>query len=144
MNNAMTIGQLARRAGVSIRALREYDALGLLYGLGRSDSNYRLFDDSVLWCLQMIGSLRSLGLTLKEIREISAVYLEHRSEAIGPYLQPVLDRALDRTEARIAALEEVRQRVRDFRAAHAAALAGRGDLELYRSDPRRQRFRVAS
>ncbi len=59
MNTAMTIGQLARRAGVSIRALREYDALGLLYGLGRSDGNYRLFDDSALWCLQMIGSLRS-------------------------------------------------------------------------------------
>ncbi len=144
MNTATTIGQLARRAGVSIRALREFDALGLLYGLGRSDSNYRLFDNSALWCLRMIGSLRALGLTLKEIREISAVYVEHRSEPIGPYLQPVLDRALDRTDARIAALQEVRQRVRHFRAAHAAALAGRADLELYRSDPRRRQFRVAS
>jgi len=47
-NKAMTIGQLARRAGVSIRTLREYDGLRLIYGLGRSGSNYRLFDESAL------------------------------------------------------------------------------------------------
>jgi len=141
---AMTIGRLARRAGVSIRALREYDTLGLLYGLGRSGSNYRLFDESALWCLQMIGSLRSLGLTLKEIQEISAVYVEHRGEPIGPHLREKLDRALDRTDARIAELQEIRRRVRGFRAAHATALAGRAHLELYAMDPRRQQQRVAS
>jgi len=140
----MTIGQLARRTGVSIRAMREYDALGLIYGLGRSGSNYRLFDESALWCLQLIGSLRPLGLTLKEIQEISAVYLHHRDERIGPYLQHKLDRALDRTEARIAELREVRDRVRHFRAAHAGALAGQTNLELYASDPRRHAIRVAS
>ncbi len=144
MKKAMTIGQLARRAGVSIKALREFDALGLLYGLGRSDSNYRLFDESALWCLQMIGSLRSLGLTLKEIQEISAVYLRHRDEPMGPHLQHSLDRALHRIEARIAELREVRHRVRRFRAAHAGALAGEMDLELYASDPRRHALRVAS
>ncbi|TMC47547.1 MAG: MerR family transcriptional regulator [Chloroflexi bacterium] len=57
----MTIGQLARRSGVSTRALREYEGLGLIYGLGRSGSNCRLFDASALWCLQVIRSLRSLG-----------------------------------------------------------------------------------
>jgi DNA-binding transcriptional MerR regulator len=144
MNKPMTIGQLARRTGVSIRALREYDALRLIYGLGRSGSNYRLFDESALWCLQIVGSLRSLGLTLKEIQEISAIYVEHRGEPIGPYLGEKLNRALDRTDARIAALQEIRQRVRHFRALHADALAGQADLELYLSDPRRPVFRVAS
>src|SRR5713226_5075550 len=143
MTKPMTVGQLARRTGVSIRALRDYDGLGLIYGLGRSGSNYRLFDESALWCLKMIGSLRSLGLTLKEIQEISAVYLQHRGEPIGPYLEQKLDHALDRTEARIAELQEVRHRVRRFRAAQAGALAGHEDLALYRSDPRRT-FRVAS
>ena len=144
MKKPMTIGQLARRAGVSIRALREYEGLGLVYGLGRSDSNYRLFDESALWCLHMIGSLRSLGLTLKEIEAVCAVYLHEPDEPIGPYLQQKLDRSLDRTEARIAALREVRDRVRRFRAAHASALAGQTDLELYASDPRRHPIRVAS
>ena len=142
MNKPMTIGQLARRTGVSIRALRQYDGLGLIYGLGRSGSNYRLFDESALWCLQIVGRLRSLGLTLKEIQDICAVYV-HQGEPIGPYLRQKLDRALDRIEARIAELREIRHRVRRFRAEHGGALAGEADLELYSSDPRHP-LRVAS
>lgn len=40
---ALTIGQLAQRTGVPIKVLREYEGLGFLYTLGRSESNYRLF-----------------------------------------------------------------------------------------------------
>jgi MerR family transcriptional regulator, copper efflux regulator len=144
MSKPMTIGQLARRSGVSIRALRELDGMKLVYGLGRSGSNYRLFDESALWCLQMIGSLRSLGLTLKEIQEICAVYIRRPGEPIGPHVRQKLDQALERAEARIAELQQVRDRIRRFRAVHGAALAGQADLPLYASDPRRQRFRVAS
>ena len=140
----MMIGQLARRTGASIRALREYEGLGLIYGLGRSGSNYRLFDESALWCLQMIGSLRSLGLTLKEIEAVCAVYVHQRSDPIGPHLQQKLDLALDRTETRIAELQEVRDRILRFRATHARGLAGQGELEPYASDPRRRAHRVAS
>ncbi len=92
----------------------------------------------------MIGSLRSLGLILKEIQEISAIYVEHRGELIGPYLREKLDRALDRTDTRIAELQDIRHRVRGFRAAHAVALAGRAHLELYALDPLGQLLRVAS
>ena len=144
MNKPMTIGQLARRTGASIRALREYEGLGLIYGLGRSGSNYRLFDESALWCLQMIGSLRSLGLTLKEIEDVCAVYVHQRSDPIGPHLQQKLDLALDRTETRIAELQKVRDRILRFRAAHARGLAGQGEVEPYASDPRRRVLRVAS
>jgi DNA-binding transcriptional MerR regulator len=144
MSKPMTIGQLARRSGVSIRALRELDGMKLVYGLGRSGSNYRLFDESALWCLQMIGSLRSLGLTLKEIQEICAVYIRQPGEPIGPHLRQKLDGALDRTETRIAKLKEVRERIRRFRAAHDAALAGQAELQLYAADPRRRALGVAS
>src|SRR2546425_3307166 len=112
----MTIGQLARRSGVSIKALLEYEGLALLYVLGRSESNYRLFDESALWCLHVIRSLRSLGLTVKEIQEISMTYGKRRAEPIGPHLQEKLDRAVDRIEARVAELQEIRQRILDFQA----------------------------
>ncbi len=144
ISKAMTIGQLARRSGVSIRALREYEDMGLIYGLGRSDSNYRLFDEYALWCLQVIRSLRALGLTLKEIQEISVVYCEHRGEPIGLHLREKLDRALVRIGARMGELQEIRHGIRSFRAAHARALAGQADLELYAVDPRRQPLEAAS
>jgi DNA-binding transcriptional MerR regulator len=40
---------------------------------GRSESNYRLFDSSALWCCQVIAHLRSLGLTIKEIEQLARV-----------------------------------------------------------------------
>jgi MerR family copper efflux transcriptional regulator len=55
----MTVGELARRTGLSIKAIRRYEALGLIYSAGRSEGNYRLFDDSALWCAQVIETLRS-------------------------------------------------------------------------------------
>lgn len=55
----MTVGQLSRRMGLSIKAIRQYEAFGLIYSAGRSDGNYRLFDESALWCVQLIETLRS-------------------------------------------------------------------------------------
>ena len=134
----LTIGQLARLTGVSIKALREYERLGLLYTLGRSESNYRLFDESALWCVQVIGSLRSLGLTLKEIQEVSAIYCERPDEPIGPHLADKLNQVLVRVETHISDLQALRQRIRDFQAAHAPALQGQNNLDLYAADPRRR------
>jgi MerR family copper efflux transcriptional regulator len=57
----MTIGELARRSGMSIRSIREYEALGLVCTICRSEGNYRLFDESALWCIEVIRDLRSLG-----------------------------------------------------------------------------------
>jgi hypothetical protein len=55
----MTVGQLARRTGVPAKALREYERLGWLYSRGRSEGNYRLFDEEALWCVRVITSLRA-------------------------------------------------------------------------------------
>jgi MerR family copper efflux transcriptional regulator len=40
------MGELSRRTGLSIKEIREYEGLGLIYSVGRSDSGYRLFDSS--------------------------------------------------------------------------------------------------
>ena len=61
----MTVGELARHTAMSAQAIRQFEGLGLIYSAGRSDANYRLFDESAIWCIQVIGSLRSLGLTIK-------------------------------------------------------------------------------
>lgn len=134
----MTIGQLARRTGVPIKTLREYESLGLIYTRGRSEGNYRLFGDEALWCVQVIQNLRSLGLTVKEIREIASIYLKRPGEPIGPHVQGKLDQALDRIERRMTELQALRQQILDFKAEHAAILAGQNDEVTYLSDPRRR------
>jgi DNA-binding transcriptional MerR regulator len=134
----MTIGQLSRRTGLSIKAIRQYEALGLIYSAGRSDGNYRLFDESALWCAQVIETLRSLGLTIKEIDRLARAYLRCPDESIGPRLAALLDAAERRVEDRIAEVAAVRGRIRRYRAQHAAALAGGSDGDLFGSDPRQR------
>jgi MerR family transcriptional regulator, copper efflux regulator len=135
----MTVGELSRRTGLSIKAIRRYEELGLIYSAGRSEGGYRLFDDSALWCAQVIETLRALGLTIKEIDELASAYLVRPDEPIGPRLAALLDGAERRINDRIAELMTVRGRIRDYRVRHAAALAGRPGAELFGTDPRRRR-----
>jgi MerR family copper efflux transcriptional regulator len=134
----MTIGELARRTGLSVKAIRDYEARGLIYTLGRSAGNYRLFDESALWCAQVIANLRAVGLTIKEIEHVAGEYLARPEEPIGPQIAPLLARAERRIEERIAELEQTRRRIQEFRAENAAALAGRAGADFVAPDPRRR------
>ena len=60
-STVMTIGALSSRTGVAVKALREYEDLGLIYTVGRSAGNYRLFDEEALWCVAVIITLRGSG-----------------------------------------------------------------------------------
>jgi MerR family copper efflux transcriptional regulator len=135
----MTVGELARRTGMSAKAIREFEGLGLIYSAGRSEGNYRLFDGSAIWCVQVIVNLRALGLTIKEIRQLAAVYLERPGEPIGPPLAALLDRAEQRIEQRRDQLAAIQRRIRAFRAANEAALVGHAEADLAAGDPRRPR-----
>src|SRR5437773_7166612 len=82
----MTIGTLARRTGVPVKTLREYEDLGLIYTVGRSPGNYRLFGEEALWCVGVVATLRGLGLTLSEIQQLATTYLAGTGEPVGPRL----------------------------------------------------------
>jgi DNA-binding transcriptional MerR regulator len=66
----LTIGQLARRAGVSRSALLHYEALGLLTAGARSPSGYRLYGESEEERLRLIRSYREAGLPVRTIGEL--------------------------------------------------------------------------
>src|SRR5260370_29487365 len=95
----MLVGGLSRRTGVPVKTLREYEDMGLIYTVGRSAGNYRLFDQEALWCVGMVGALRGLGLTLGEIREVTGSYLHRNGEPLGPRFAGLLSAARERTAA---------------------------------------------
>ncbi|MDQ0381446.1 MerR family transcriptional regulator [Amycolatopsis thermophila] len=134
----MTVGELSRRTGVPIKALREYTDSGLIYTMGRSESNYRLFTGDALRCVQWIGQLRGLGLTLAEIRDLARKCPQPNDELIGPRLAGLLRTARARLETRIAELQRTRDRITDFETAHRAELAGRAKSNGRAVDPRRR------
>src|SRR5438128_600447 len=116
-SHTMTIGHLSRRTGVPIKVLRTYEDLGFLYTLGRSEGNYRLFDEKTVWCVQVIQDLRSLGLTLKEIQALVTRSCERSGEPISVLLEARLAQVLARVEARISTLQALQQRILEFQAA---------------------------
>jgi DNA-binding transcriptional MerR regulator len=61
------IGDVARRSGVSARMLRHYDALGLVRPTGRTEGGYREYSAEDIRRIFHIESLRSLGLSLREV-----------------------------------------------------------------------------
>lgn len=63
----MLIGEVARRSGVSARMLRHYESLGLVRPSGRTGSGYREYSGEDIRRIFHIESLRSLGLSLREI-----------------------------------------------------------------------------
>lgn len=63
----MLIGEVAQRSGVSARMLRHYESLGLVRPSGRTDSGYREYSAKDIRRIFHVESLRSLGLSLREI-----------------------------------------------------------------------------
>ena len=65
---ALRIGGVARRTGLSVRTLRHYDDLGLVVPSGRTSGDHRLYSPADTHRLLLVQHLKSLGLTLSEVK----------------------------------------------------------------------------
>lgn len=72
MIEGMTIGQLARRTGVSVRRLRFYADEGILPETGRTESGYRVFGPETVAKARLVRTLRELGVGLDDVRRVLA------------------------------------------------------------------------
>lgn len=66
----LTIGKAATLSGLSVDTIRFYEREGLLPQPRRTESRYRLYDESVISRLRFIRRAKQLGFTLKEIQEL--------------------------------------------------------------------------
>ncbi|MUL40501.1 MerR family transcriptional regulator [Streptomonospora sp. PA3] len=65
-----TIGELARRTGLSVKAIRFYADEGIVPPTARSDAGYRLYDAEAAARLDLVRTLRELGIDLAAIRAV--------------------------------------------------------------------------
>jgi MerR family transcriptional regulator, copper efflux regulator len=72
MERGLFIGEIATRSGLSRKALRLYEARGILSAPRRTASGYRSYPADVLGLLAFVGRARRLGLTLGEIAHVVA------------------------------------------------------------------------
>ncbi len=73
MDGGLKIGELARRAGVTAKAIRFYERTRVLPPAKRAANRYRLYDDDAVGMLSFVKQATGLGLTLGEIKEIIAI-----------------------------------------------------------------------
>ena len=66
----MQIGDLAKRVGISVRAIRYYEELGLINPAAHSSGGFRLYGVESRKRLEVINLLKTMGLSLTEIRQI--------------------------------------------------------------------------
>ncbi len=109
----MLIGEVAHRSGVSTRMLRHYDSLGLVRPTGRTVGGYREYSVQDIRRIFHVESLRTLGLSLREIARALA----------DPAFEPstLVSDLIRRTEDRLKREQELLDRLR---AVDAAAPAG--------------------
>lgn len=78
----MTVNEVSKLTGVSIRTLQYYDKIGLLHPAKYTGSGYRLYDDTALEKLQQILLFRELEFPLKDIKAIMDNPKFDRSKAL--------------------------------------------------------------
>src|SRR5437764_10697044 len=66
---ALKVGELARRTGLTVRTLHHYDEIGLLRPSLHTEAGHRLYTAGDVARLQQVVSLRQLGFSLEEVRE---------------------------------------------------------------------------
>src|SRR3984893_10148836 len=65
---ALKVGELAKRSGLTVRALHHYDEIGLLKPSLHTEAGHRLYTAADVARLQQVLSLRQLGFALEEVR----------------------------------------------------------------------------
>jgi DNA-binding transcriptional MerR regulator len=108
MRERLRIGEVAKLVGVTLKTVRHYEKVGLLEAPERSEAGYRLYSADDLLRLHRIKRLRSLGLSLKQVRDVLG------EPGSGSELRVVLEALLGEIEGQIGMLQERRDRLREL------------------------------
>ena len=101
----MRISELADRTGVPPSTLRFYEKNGLL-SAGRTASGYRVYDDEAVDQLAFIQAVKLLGLSLREVSDLLAVWSAGSCDEVRAGLRPKLVTKIAETERRRAELDD--------------------------------------
>ena len=121
-----SIGEISAKSGLSARTVRYYEELELLPGVRRRAGGRRVYGDDELERLRFIQRLKTLGLSLAEIRELNAVYaIGGSTHAMLLRLDELIARHLQELDERIRELSDPRDEIGRYRH-HIASRMGEG------------------
>ena len=110
--STMTIGKVAKQAGVTTEAIRFYEREGLLPKPNRTHTGYRMYGPPVLGRLRFVKRARYLGLSLKEIKEVFS--MARVGQAPCCRVRELLADKLTELDRKIAELKQLRKELHGF------------------------------
>lgn len=111
-NGLLQVAEVGRRTGLTRKALRLYEELGLVEPAARTPAGYRLYDEEALRRIELVNRAKVLGLSLSEAKE----FLHVAEGCCGdnhPALSGLVENKLAETERRMAELASLRQTLED-------------------------------
>ena len=108
----MTVGEVAKKIGVTVRTLQYYDQEGLLSPSAESEGGRRLYTDKDLVILHQIISLKSLGFSLDDIKH-RLISLKTPSDVATALTKQadIIQEKIEQLTASLTAIEQLKEEV---------------------------------
>ena len=102
----MNIGEAARQSGVSAKAIRYYESVGLIEAPDRTEGGYRDFDSDDIHYLRFVLRARSLGFSVDQVSRLIALYRDRKRASAD--VKAVAQSAIERIDQKMAELHSMR------------------------------------
>ncbi len=102
----MQIGTVAEKTGVSAKAIRYYESIGLIAAAHRTDSGYRVYGDHDVQTLRFIQRARGLGFSVGEVADLLALWRD--SERHSAQVKALATNHVAEIDRKIAGLRGMR------------------------------------
>ncbi len=99
----LQIGQVAKKTGLSVDAIRFYEKSGLLTRPARTQAGYRLYQEREVADLEFIRRAQQLGFSLNEIRELFSI--QRHPHEVCVHVRDLIAQKLEVVRAKIAELQ---------------------------------------
>jgi DNA-binding transcriptional MerR regulator len=110
MDARLSIGALAKAAGVKVVTVRYYESVKLMPEPPRTDGKYRVYKREHLHRLRFIRRCRDLGFTLDQVRELLRLSLQGKHDCSG--VERITAKHLEDIERKIAGLKNLAAELR--------------------------------
>ncbi len=114
----LKIGEVSKRTGVAVGALRYYESLGLIES-ERGENRYRYYSLEVLRQVHFIKKAQSLGFSLDDVREVLTVH--QRGNIPCDLVQAILQEKIEKLEAQIKEMKAFKDELAQYRDSWAAS-----------------------
>ncbi len=116
-SDSVQIGVLAKQLSITTRTIRYYEEIGLMGKTERLGGGTRTYNKDDVLRLKFILKLKGLGISLKEIHELSDIFdiNEQEFHTITPKLIEILDRHISLVDQKMASLSSLRGDIVSYR-----------------------------